>query len=72
MHCNAPGTADHPVAPELLPYLESHTLRAGRVLRQPGGHMLLTGAAGSRRRSVARLAAFLASARLVEARLPWL
>ena len=53
----------------MLPYLGPHMLRVGRVLRQPGGHLLLTGAAGSGRRSAARLAAFLATARLVEARL---
>jgi P-loop containing dynein motor region D4 len=66
------GTADRPIRPELMPYLGQHVLRVGRVLRQSRGHMLLTGAAGSGHSSATRLAAFIACARLVEARRLWL
>lgn len=64
----ATGTTERPLRAELLPYLGRHILRLGRVLRQPRGHMLLTGAAGSSRKSAARLAAFIACARLLEVR----
>lgn len=62
------GTSGRPLRQEMLSYFSPRVLRLSRVLRQPRGHALLTGAAGSGRKSVARLTASIACAQVFEVR----
>ena len=51
------ATAAPPLPVALCPFIAHHVARVRRTLRVPGSHALVLGAAGSGRRSVARLAA---------------